>query len=74
MDTDPSPSALRAPCSRTRRVSPKFYKLTLGIIIPNLNDEIWGGWEGANAQGGLARLAQARQNRPGKGELDLTDY
>ena len=25
------------------------------------------------AQGGLARLAQARQNRPGKGELDLTD-
>jgi hypothetical protein len=25
-----------------------------------------------DAQGGLARLAQARQNRPGKGELDLT--
>ena len=25
------------------------------------------------AQGGLARLAQARQNRPGKGELDLTN-
>jgi hypothetical protein len=29
------------------------------------------GW--GNAQGGLARLAQARQNRPGKGELDLTN-
>lgn len=26
-----------------------------------------------NAQGGLARLAQARQNRPGTGELDLTN-
>lgn len=26
-----------------------------------------------NAQSGLTRLAQARQNRPGKGELDLTD-
>lgn len=25
-----------------------------------------------NAQGGLACLAQARQNRPGIGELDLT--
>ena len=25
------------------------------------------------AQGGLARLAQARQDRPGKGELDLTN-
>jgi hypothetical protein len=26
-----------------------------------------------DAQGGLARLAQARQDRPGKGELDLTN-
>jgi len=28
---------------------------------------------GGVAQGGLTRLAQARQNRPGTGELDLTD-
>ena len=28
---------------------------------------------GRYAQGGLARLAQARQDRPGKGELDLTN-
>ena len=27
-----------------------------------------------NAQGGLACLAQARQNRPGIGELDLTNF
>ena len=30
--------------------------------------------EGAEAQGGLTCLAQARQNRPGNGELDLTDF
>ena len=34
--------------------------------------EFGGGREGV-AQSGLACLAQARQNRPGKGELDLTD-
>ena len=32
-----------------------------------------GAGEGLSAQGGLARLAQARQYRPGKGELDLTN-
>lgn len=30
------------------------------------------GW-GLNARGGQACLAQARQDRPGKGELDLTE-
>ena len=34
--------------------------------------EVPAGRRGLNAQSGLARLAQARQNRPGKGELDLT--
>ncbi len=29
--------------------------------------------ENVDAQGGLACLAQARQNRPGIGELDLTN-
>jgi len=28
---------------------------------------------GVNAQGGQACLAQARQDRPGNGELDLTE-
>ncbi len=38
-----------------------------------LNLGIWGGQVEANARGGQACLAQARQNRPGKGELDLTE-
>jgi len=32
-----------------------------------------GGRVGVNAQGGQACLAQARQDRPGIGELDLTE-
>jgi hypothetical protein len=31
-------------------------------------------WVAVNAQGGLARLAQARQDRPGKGGTGLDKY
>ena len=34
----------------------------------------WGRAGGVNARGGQACLAQARQDRPGFGELDLTEY
>ncbi len=42
-------------------------------IIVEFGDYEVGQRENVDAQGGLACLAQARQNRPGIGELDLTN-
>jgi hypothetical protein len=55
-------------------VTPLLLPNTIGTVLsappPNTIDlrRIWG-----RVRVGVARLAQARQNRPGKGELDLTD-
>jgi hypothetical protein len=52
---------------------PHIPHTVMRMINHNINCDIWGGWVGVYAQGGLACLAQARQDRPGKGELDLTN-